>query len=939
VDAAEEGQRIERGIGVYVYKTTGRFNDHVEIEPNAGAHYYVQTKSSSDYSKADGQMVLPKLKLETIGNRNRIAVMSLAVVTDFGVVDMGIENEGNGWFPYFYAVFFKPYEQFASWQDPYTYGKRPFPASATRVEFSIEAKIANGQDMAIVTLTPYGPEGERIEKATTLQFSVTRGRLYDAERPIPTLRFQRFMSLLPAVYSRCAFGDAWDVNDFTSMTDAKFTDLRLHHREEGLQVWNMQDGRIEYAWSVQTANILEPLLISANGQGADSISILHQYNYHQSFKDCDKDSDCVDTSNQKCDSEIGKCVLRECDCKKGANAECCDAGDCASGYRCDSYFCAQTGSPHYKTCAKRCWKNCFGKRGDAARKCAKQFIDDRCMPFGPKMRTIARQECLKYLCLAQSIRATFTKLEVETTPYDGPGVQKEEWLLNFDLALLGGGPKLKTSTKGYYEVAAQSQSEIWPLNRALELTYHPSALTGLTKFALSVSGIDVDCDKAQHDKVPLATLVVHYDMTKSRSVIKRFCTDGYGRTYCVTARIQTKLDYNNCDGNCRNKKNCGDGSCVFDGSTCCTGLKPCWGANGKIDCKPSRYTCPKPECPKTECELVQPEPKIMTDQTFVALDIDGDTVVIGAPHASKAFIFARDTNGKWVLKKALSGAADEALGAAVAVHRGTVVVGAPSATKPGQTWVLVQNVDGEWESKVIYSPFERDDDQFGATVAIKGDILVVGALQGQRDTHGNLVPGVVCYALQSARWDDGKLLDYSAYPQNSLLVAIDDVTDRVAILDDHDVSVFMKNGEMWERQGEQFQVVDASDIGRSTSIAFSNGIVAATTPNTDAGRILYAVNYFEYQQNAWTPTPEASTALGESSILNAALEGTRMAVGSTVDVSVYSRSGNNWIIPPETLPDVTGPVAVSGERVLATKKLASDGSGPIAACVFRRQLQ
>lgn len=59
--------------------------------------------------------------------------------------------------------------------------------------------------------------------------------------------------------------------------------------------------------------------------------------------ECEIDSDCVNISKFKCESN--HCVLRGCE--KGINAECCNDAECSSGYRCTSYYCVKMGNPSF----------------------------------------------------------------------------------------------------------------------------------------------------------------------------------------------------------------------------------------------------------------------------------------------------------------------------------------------------------------------------------------------------------------------------------------------------------------------------------------------------------------------------------------------------------------------------------------------------------------
>ena len=123
--------------------------------------------------------------------------------------------------------------------------------------------------------------------------------------------------------------------------------------------------------------------------------------------------------------------------------------------------------------------------------------------------------------------------------------------------------------------------------------------------------------------------------------------------------------------------------------------------------------------------------------------VDGDTIVVGARGATTtngaAYVFSKPTNGPWVDTNtaakltASGGAAGDQFGAAVAVYEDTVVVGAPRRdrakgsayvfSKPGTGWV-----DTNTAAKLTASDGAAND-EFGFSVAVDGNTIVVGAYQ------------------------------------------------------------------------------------------------------------------------------------------------------------------------------------------------------------------
>lgn len=119
-----------------------------------------------------------------------------------------------------------------------------------------------------------------------------------------------------------------------------------------------------------------------------------------------------------------------------------------------------------------------------------------------------------------------------------------------------------------------------------------------------------------------------------------------------------------------------------------------------------------------------------------AVDLDGDRVVAGAPLGAAggaAQVFWRDA-GDWALEAALEspeGAADDAFGFAVALSGDRAVVGANTATidgvASGAVFVFARGTDGWGEEAVLTASERRAFDDFGFAVALDGDVAIVGA--------------------------------------------------------------------------------------------------------------------------------------------------------------------------------------------------------------------
>jgi hypothetical protein len=124
------------------------------------------------------------------------------------------------------------------------------------------------------------------------------------------------------------------------------------------------------------------------------------------------------------------------------------------------------------------------------------------------------------------------------------------------------------------------------------------------------------------------------------------------------------------------------------------------------------------------------------DEFGLSVALSGDTVVVGSPvHNSAsgaAYVFGR-SGGVWSQQQELTAsdaASGGSFGISVAVSGDSVVVGADASSRPsdpGSAYVFVSN-GGVWreQQKLTASDAARGD-VFGTSVAVSGDLAVVGA--------------------------------------------------------------------------------------------------------------------------------------------------------------------------------------------------------------------
>lgn len=194
-----------------------------------------------------------------------------------------------------------------------------------------------------------------------------------------------------------------------------------------------------------------------------------------------------------------------------------------------------------------------------------------------------------------------------------------------------------------------------------------------------------------------------------------------------------------------------------------------------------------------------------------AVSISGDTIVVGALYdddkgtdSGAAYVFERNQGGpdNWgEVKKltALDGVGGDWLGWAVSIDGDTIGVGAygdeDNGPDSGSAYVFGRNQGGanQWgEVKKVLAPDGATSDQFGWTVSISGDTIVVGA--PYNDDKGDGTHSGSAYVFErdqggANQWgllkkltaSDGAASDYFGYA-----VSISGETTMVgAYLDDH----------------------------------------------------------------------------------------------------------------------------------------------------------
>jgi hypothetical protein len=306
------------------------------------------------------------------------------------------------------------------------------------------------------------------------------------------------------------------------------------------------------------------------------------------------------------------------------------------------------------------------------------------------------------------------------------------------------------------------------------------------------------------------------------------------------------------------------------------------------------------------------EPPLTTSDPAVydyfgnSVAISGDIVVVGVPHddlgvlynAGSAYVFQL-SGGVWTRKAKLTAsdaAKSDRFGYSVAIDGDTIVVGALSSGSLGRAYVFQRNGETWPEERILTGDDIADNDNFGNSVAIFGDIVVVGA--PRHDAGGKTGTG-------------------AAY-------------------------VFERNGGTWPQKKK----LTASEAGLfdwfGTSVAIDGDTIVVGRPNVEGSEYGGAAHVFKYDGNTWIQEAKltASNAYSHNYLgTSVAIDGGLIVVGVGEFLSepgvayVFQHDGVNWTEKAKLVADGRpAQVDISGNRIVVGQANAwVDGVGEAGA--------
>lgn len=316
-----------------------------------------------------------------------------------------------------------------------------------------------------------------------------------------------------------------------------------------------------------------------------------------------------------------------------------------------------------------------------------------------------------------------------------------------------------------------------------------------------------------------------------------------------------------------------------------------------------------------------------------AVDLDGDTAVSGAfcddeggDCAGAAYVHML-LGDQWVQSDKLTASDADTLdqfGSSIGLAGNVLVVGARNAAlkgsqmRPGAAYVL--RYDGRvWIEEQKLAPLDgADNDQFGESVAIDGDVVLVGAMR--HDSAGSNAGAAYLYRFAEGVWElEDKLTASDADPSDRFgeSVSISGNVVAVASRNDDDaesnagaIYVFRFDGQDWNEEAK-LTATEAGADDTMTAVSIDGDYILAgaegANGNTGAAYV-FAFDGNQWIEQAMLSTSDAGTgsffggsvALDEGVAVVGAREATFSFNDSAGSAYVWRREGNQWL-PSATL--------------------------------------
>ncbi len=341
------------------------------------------------------------------------------------------------------------------------------------------------------------------------------------------------------------------------------------------------------------------------------------------------------------------------------------------------------------------------------------------------------------------------------------------------------------------------------------------------------------------------------------------------------------------------------------------------------------------------------------DYFGISMSISGNYAVVGAygdddngGNSGAAYVFYY-TNNTWSQQAKLvasDGAAVDFFGKSVAIDGDYIIIGAENNLTKGAAYIFLRTGTTWAQQAKLTDPVSAVGDEFGSSVSISGEYVVIGALGDDSYTGSAYIfqrTGAVWGPKVKLTAPSGDTFDYFG---ESVSISGDVAVIGAKFDDDVAVNagaayVYLRNGANWNLQSKLLPTSgDAADFfGSSVSVSGSLLIVGA--PNDDEKAELAGTAYiYEYVVNTWVLADKivandgrTGAAFGES----VSMHGNSVIVGAMRDdlnganagaAYIFKKDNNSWIQEAKLLPSDFAPENYFGLSVAIFQNFSMVGA-------------
>jgi hypothetical protein len=286
------------------------------------------------------------------------------------------------------------------------------------------------------------------------------------------------------------------------------------------------------------------------------------------------------------------------------------------------------------------------------------------------------------------------------------------------------------------------------------------------------------------------------------------------------------------------------------------------------------------------------------DQFGTSVALSGDAAVVGGLYSGAAYVFRYD-GASWVEEAKLTasdGTSSVGFGGSVALWGDTAVVGAAhdddKGSYSGAAYVFRYDGTSWVEEAKLTASDGASGDAFGHSVALWGDMAVVGA--SQDDDNGSSSGSVYVFQYDGTSWVEEAKLTASDGAFGDLFGARVAVSGDAAVVggaSSGSAYAFRRDGTSWVEEAKLTASDGASGDGFGMSVAVSGDTAVVGAPYDKNNGVSSGSAYgFRYDGTSWVEEAKLSASDGASGDVfghSVAVSGGTAVVGSLVGALRY----------------------------------------------------